>query len=104
MSLSLLVGTTVVKSAYQKINFLISQLKHVKNDGYENIYNFTPQKLVYLNLWVNIIRPRNKKGVISKLIYYFTTKTYETVLLSTQNINRKRSTQFKNQDSDVCKA
>ena len=40
---------TLVKSAYQKNNFLISQPKHmlwvlktyVKTDGHENIYNFT---------------------------------------------------------------
>ena len=54
-----------------KINFLISQPKHmlwvlkrltetvllrtqyiyIKTDGQETIYNFTPQNFVYLNLW-----------------------------------------------------
>ena len=62
---------TLVQSAYQKINFLISQPKHmlwelkrtvslrrffwapktyVKTDGLENIYNFTLKIFVYLNL------------------------------------------------------
>ena len=61
----------LVKSAYQKINFLISQPKlmlwelkrtismrqfflapqtYVQTDGLENIYNFTLKNFVYLNL------------------------------------------------------
>ena len=62
---------SLVKSAYQKITFLISQPKHVlwvlkrtfsmrrffrapnsyvQTDGLENIYNFTLKYFVYLNL------------------------------------------------------
>ena len=56
------------KRAYQNINFLISQPKHmllvsmrrffwapktyVKIDGEESIYNFTLKNFVYLHLWV----------------------------------------------------
>ena len=51
----------LVKSAYQKINFLISQPKHmlwvlkrmvsyVQTDGLENIYNLMLKNFVYLNL------------------------------------------------------
>ena len=63
---------TVVQSAYQKFNSLISKPKHmlwvlkrtvsmrrifwapkayIKTVGQENIYNFTLKKFVYLNLW-----------------------------------------------------
>ena len=53
----------LVKSAYQKINFLISQPKHmlwvlkrmvsyVQTDGLENFYNFMLKNYVYLNLWL----------------------------------------------------
>ena len=57
----ILVPRTLVKSAYQKNNYRISQPKHmlwvlkrtyVKMDGQENINNFTLKKMVYLNLWV----------------------------------------------------
>ena len=40
----------LVKSAYQKNNFLISQPKH------ENIYNFTLRNFVYLNLCISNLK------------------------------------------------
>ena len=43
----------LIKSVYQKINFLISQPKDMlKLMGNKNIYNFTLKIFVYLNLWV----------------------------------------------------
>ena len=80
--ISLWPDRTLVKSAYQKFNFLFSQRKHimlvlkrtasirrffwapktyVKTDGSENITHFTLKYFVYLNLWTIKIRARSPK-------------------------------------------
>ena len=85
----------LVKNVYQKINFLISQPKHMlwvlkrtvsmrrffgapityfQTDGLEIIYNFTLKNFVYLHLWSTHEKIGNKKIVttlLSKGLYRF---------------------------------
>ena len=75
---------TLVKSAYQKNNFLISQPKHmlwvlkravsmrtyVKTDGQENIFKFMLKNFVYLNLWFcNHLTGEDRAGCFTFIVF-----------------------------------
>ena len=106
----------LVKSAYQKINFLISQPKHilwvlkrtlsmrrffwalityVHTDDLENIYNFMLKKFIYLNLCMekvlmstyNITWIRIKKLICITYSRYFEKKSlFKKIAFLTDNI------------------